>query len=240
MLGGSIGALSHSLFPEWTGPPGAYALVGMGTAFAGIIRTPMTSVLMIFELTRDYSIIVPLMISNLLSFWVARRWIRTPIYEQLAAQDGVHLPKPADERAALELTVRDAMRPVSLLLDPDTEVGEAALYPGKHFLVGRNGILWGIVSAEDLFQAPGHVRLAELLPCPPDKVSSPPASLLPHMHPDQPLDHALHRFGATGLSILPVTDRMNARSLLGELTLQDLLDAYRRKAAEDRSRAEAS
>jgi hypothetical protein len=128
---------------------------------------------------RGYSIIVPLRISNLLSFWVARRWIRTPIYEQLAAQDGVHLPKPADERAALELTVRDAMRPVSLLVDPDTEVGEAALYPGKHFLVGRNGILWGIVSAEDLFQAPGHVRLAELLPCPPDKVSSPPASLLP-------------------------------------------------------------
>jgi CBS domain-containing protein len=60
------------------------------------------------------------------------------------------------------------------------------------------------------------------------------------MHPDQPLDHALHRFGATGLAILPVTDRMNPRSLLGELTLQDLLDAYRRKAAEDRSRAETS
>jgi len=234
MLGGSIGSLSHSLFPEMTGPPGAYALVGMGTAFAGIIRTPMTSVLMIFELTRDYSIIVPLMISNLLSYWVARRLIRTPIYEQLAAQDGVHLPKPPDERAEHELEVRDAMRPVALLLDPDMEVAEASLYPGKHFLVGRAGQLWGIVSAEDLFQAPGHARLAELLPLPPDKMSSPPSALLPHMHPDHPLDLALHRFGATGLSILPVTDRMHSRTLLGELTLQDLLDAYRRKAAGER------
>lgn len=237
MLGGSIGSLSHSLFPEWTGPPGAYALVGMGTAFAGIIRTPMTSVLMIFELTRDYSIIVPLMISNLLSFWLARRLIRQPIYEQLAAQDGVHLPKPPDERAEHELTVRDAMRPVQILLDPDTEVGEAALYPGKHFLVGRDGILWGIVSFEDLFQAPGHARLSELLPLPPEAMASPPSALLPHMHPDHPLDLALHRFGATGLSVLPVTDRMQPRALLGEITLQDLLEAYRRKAQEDRRAA---
>lgn len=232
MLGGSLGSLSHWLFPDWTGPAGAYALVGMGVTFAGIIRTPMTSVLMIFELTRDYSIIVPLMTSNLLSFWLARRLIRQPIYEQLAAQDGVHLPKPPDERIQHELTVREAMRPVQLLLDPDTEVGEAALYPGRHFLVGREGILWGVVSSEDLFQAPGHARLRELLPLTPEQVASPPSSLLPHMHPDHPLDFALHRFGATSLSVLPVTDRMHSRMLLGEITLQDLLDAYRRNAAE--------
>lgn len=240
MLGGSIGSLSHSLFPAFTGPPGAYALVGMGTAFAGIIRTPMTSVLMIFELTRDYTIIVPLMISNLLSYWVARRLIRTPIYEQLAAQDGVHLPKPPDERAGRELTVRDAMQPVHLLLDPETEVAEAAMYPDRHILVGRDGILWGIVSADELFRSPGHARLRELLTPLPDELPSPPSSILPHMHPDHPLDYALHRFGATGLSVLPVTDRMNARLLIGELTLQDLLDAYRRKAAEERRNGAAN
>ncbi len=228
MLGGSIGSLAHGLFPEWTGSPGAYALVGMGTAFAGIIRTPMTSVLMIFELTRDYAIIVPLMISNLLSFWVARRLIREPIYEQLAAQDGVHLPKPPSEAAEHELEVRDAMRPVRLLLDPDMKVKDAALYPGRHFLVGRNGTLWGIVSSFDLEKAQGEMRLAELIPFSPDNDPSPPSSRLPHMHPDHPLDWALHRFGETGLSVLPVTERTGSRRLLGELTLQDLLEAYRR------------
>ena len=65
----------------------------MGTAFAGIIRTPLTSVIMIFELTRDYSIIVPLMISNLLAFYVSQRLQRVPIYEALALQDGIHLPR---------------------------------------------------------------------------------------------------------------------------------------------------
>lgn len=231
MLGGSIGSLAHLHFPGWTGPPGAYALVGMGTTFAGIIRTPMTSVLMIFELTRDYSIIVPLMISNLVSFWLARKLVREPVYVQLAAQDGVHLPKPPDESTAHVLQVRDAMRPVTLLLDPDMEVGEAALYPGQHFLIGRDGVLWGILSSLDLEHAQGDRRLGELVPFPPQLYPSPPASLLPHMHPDQPLDLALHRFGKTGLSVLPVTGRIDSRQLAGELTPQDLLDAYRHAPA---------
>ncbi|MDQ1469561.1 MAG: chloride channel protein family, partial [Bryobacterales bacterium] len=68
MVGGTVGSIAHSLFPAWTANPGAYALVGMGAAFAGIVRTPLTSVIMIFEMTRDYNVIVPLMISNLISF----------------------------------------------------------------------------------------------------------------------------------------------------------------------------
>src|SRR3974377_1742259 len=64
----------------------------MGTAVAGIVRTPLTSVIMIFEMTRDYSIIVPLMISNLIAFFVSYRLQRQPIYEALAHQEGVSLP----------------------------------------------------------------------------------------------------------------------------------------------------
>jgi chloride channel protein, CIC family len=55
MLGGTVGSVAHRLLPTYTATPGAYALVGMGTAFAGIVRAPMTSVLMIFETTRDYT-----------------------------------------------------------------------------------------------------------------------------------------------------------------------------------------
>lgn len=73
MTGGAVGSLAHAAFPQSTANPGAYALVGMGTAFAGIVRVPLTSVIMIFEMTRDYSIIVPLMISNLVSFYISFR-----------------------------------------------------------------------------------------------------------------------------------------------------------------------
>ncbi len=71
MMGGTVGSVAHQLLPDYTGGVGAYALVGMGAAFAGIVRVPLTSVIMIFEMTRDYSIIVPLMISNLMSYYIS-------------------------------------------------------------------------------------------------------------------------------------------------------------------------
>src|SRR5207244_10946485 len=71
MLGGVVGNVANHFFPHTVGTPAAYALVGMGTAFAGIVRAPMTSVLMIFEITRDYEVIVLLMISNLVSFFIS-------------------------------------------------------------------------------------------------------------------------------------------------------------------------
>jgi CIC family chloride channel protein len=84
MIGGAVGSVANSLLPTFTATPGAYALVGMGAAFAGIVRTPLTSVIMIFEVTRDYNIIVPLMIANLIAFFISYKLQREPIYEALA------------------------------------------------------------------------------------------------------------------------------------------------------------
>jgi chloride channel protein, CIC family len=92
MAGGVVGTLVHRMAPFPTGDAGAYALVGMGTLFAGIIRAPMTSVFMIFEITQDYQILVPLMVANLLSFVISRRYLPLPVYHALLEQDGVHLP----------------------------------------------------------------------------------------------------------------------------------------------------
>jgi CIC family chloride channel protein len=89
MLGGTVGTAAHHWFPAYTATPGAYALVGMGAAFAGIVRAPMTSVLMIFEMTQDYAVIVPLMIANLVSLFIASRLQHAPIYEALAVQEQV-------------------------------------------------------------------------------------------------------------------------------------------------------
>ena len=93
MAGGALGTVLNQFAPIPTGDPGAYALVGMGTLFAGIIRAPMTSVFMIFELTQDYQILVPLMVANTLSFWISRRYQAVPVYNALLAQSGVHLPE---------------------------------------------------------------------------------------------------------------------------------------------------
>jgi len=84
----------------------------MGAAFAGIVRTPMTSVIMIFEVTRDYTIIVPLMIANLCSYVLAQRLQKLPIYEALSRQEGIAMPSPAHQPDPL--TVDRAMRPLEM------------------------------------------------------------------------------------------------------------------------------
>jgi chloride channel protein, CIC family len=122
MAGGALGTILQrlALFP--TGDPGAYALVGMGTLFAGIIRAPMTSVFMIFEITQDYQILVPLMVANLLSFVISRRYQRLPIYHALLRQDGVHLAAAPLHAPPAGLKASDVMTPAPAMVEPDEPV----------------------------------------------------------------------------------------------------------------------
>ena len=104
MLGGAIGWLDVVVFHHPSNEIGAFALVGMGAVFAGTIRAPMTSVLIIFEMTGGYGLILPLMVANMSAYALARYWRHTPIYEALLEQDGVVLPhgKPTVDAARVE------------------------------------------------------------------------------------------------------------------------------------------
>jgi CIC family chloride channel protein len=123
MAGGAVGIFVHAYAPFPTGDPGAYALVGMGTLFAGIIRAPMTSVFMIFEITQDYQILVPLMVANMLSFFISKRYQPLPVYEALLMQDNIHLGHQAPRRNAPGRTARDVMSPAA---------SQAAIPPAVH------------------------------------------------------------------------------------------------------------
>jgi len=193
MVGGALGSVAHHLWPAHTALPGAYALVGMGTLFAGILRAPMTSVLMIFETTHDYAVIVPLMISNLVSFFISSRLQHQPIYEVLAEQDGVHLPSEATRQ-------RRGQRPVGEIMRMETEVVRADATVGEVFEIKKNSELhaWpvldgrGVITVTSLAAlqraiASGNEnrRLSDLVG----------GSEFPHVHADQPLDLALERMG---------------------------------------------
>jgi chloride channel protein, CIC family len=91
MLGGAVGFLDVNVFHHPNDSIGAFAVVGMGAVFAGVIRAPMTSVLIIFEMTRGYGLVLPLMIANISAFVLARRWRRTAVYDALLEQDGISL-----------------------------------------------------------------------------------------------------------------------------------------------------
>jgi CIC family chloride channel protein len=224
MLGGSMGSLVHSWFPASTGPAGAYALVGMGTTFAGIIRSPVTSVVMIFELTRDYNIIVPLMVSNMVSFVIARALIRTPVYEALAKQDGVHLPPSKGHAEEPEYLVGDAMRSPAMLLSPETSVAAArALVPVGDCLVGEMDRLSGMLRGQDLDAAIRKGQSDRPLSAILDASEQPD---LPLLFPDQSADQALHYLGRAKLAVLPVRDRRDASRVLGQVSINDVLTLY--------------
>src|SRR5215831_7259975 len=93
MAGGAVGIVVHRFAPASTADPGAYALVGMGTLFAGIMRAPITSVFLIFELTQDYRILAPLLIANLISFTISRSFQRVSIYCALPEMDRIFVPE---------------------------------------------------------------------------------------------------------------------------------------------------
>jgi CIC family chloride channel protein len=223
MLGGSVGTIAHHFFPAYTATPGAYALVGMGTVFAGIVRAPMTSVLMIFEMTRDYPVIVPLMISNMVSLFICSLIQHEPTYEALAIQDGIHLPS-SESRARLAMwQVAKVMRAPENLLSGDLTVREALeqIRSSKFhscIVTDQRGVI-GVVNRLTLQQQldkDGEQKLEKIVE----------VLTFPHVHTDQGLDQALERMGANHLDVLPVVNRANVHKLEGVVTLPDVLDAY--------------
>jgi CIC family chloride channel protein len=223
MLGGSVGTAAHHFFPAYTATAGAYALVGMGAAFAGIVRAPMTSVLMIFEMTQDYAVIVPLMIANLVSLFISSRFQKQALYEALAIQDGVHLPSAASLQRQVQRKVLRVMRAANSTLSAETTVREAlelaiSSESRTWIVVDRAGIV-GVINLSWLNQEVpegGDKKLGEVLN----------PLVFPHVHADQGLDLALERMGTNQIEMLPVVSRADVHKLEGIVTLHDVLDSY--------------
>jgi len=196
----------------------------MVTAIAGTVPAQMTSVVMIYEITREYAVIVTLMISNLVSFFISSRIRLQPIYEVLAHQDGIHLPSAETRQQQGQRRVIQAMRTATEILATQMTVGEALeKTQSSQFrswpVVDGRGVV-GIVSRSSLQRAFGEGaatrRLTELVDL----------RDFPHVHVDQSLDLALERLGAAQLDTLPVVSRADVHKLEGIVTLRDVLDSY--------------
>jgi CIC family chloride channel protein len=218
MLGGAVGMLVNQFAPFPTGAPGAYALVGMGTLFAGIIRAPMTSVFMIFEITQDYQIFVPLMVANLLSYTISRRYQPVPVYNALLQQDDVHLPSAAAIAGRKGRTARDVMGTDLTFVSGDVTIAEVrrAVAAGQRpVLVGTREALAGVVSPARLVEAMTAGRADEPVGTLID------ADLL-HVHPDHSMEVVLERL-AQSEGLLPVVSRERGSRVEGVITLDHVM-----------------
>lgn len=224
-IGAMLGGVTAHLVHPFAGPSvesvGSFALVGMGAFFAGAIRAPITSILMIFEMTGDYAIILPLMISNVVSYTVAARLQPLPIYEALLKQDGVPMPDHQTHRDLRAATVEQAMQinvPVALLDDSVADAAKKLDDIGARVLpvVDSSGSLHGIVGRQELTAIGGATLSGRM------------RTHVITVFPDQSLDLALLKLGRHSVRQAPVISRLASRQVMGMLSLEDISAALAR------------
>jgi chloride channel protein, CIC family len=225
MAGGAMGALDMALFHHPADSMGAFALVGMGAVFAGIIRAPITSVLIIVEMTGGYSLILPLMIANMLAYGIARYYRPTPIYEALLEQDGVRL----HERTLADQLEGVSLREVPLDTTPyvtfDRAAGTSELLQTlsnrtrqEVFPVLDGQRLVGIITLEDLVSVAGQPHLEGIANA--ADVMRPPIALSQDDH----VRSAFETMLSQGVRELPVTDAAGA--MIGFVDETSIAHAY--------------
>ena len=229
MLGGAFGSLDRTLFGHTEMTVGAFALVGMGAVFSGTIRAPMTSVLIIVEMTSGYGLILPLMIANMSAYILAQRWRPEPIYEALLAQDGIHLRDRAvlDSLEALKLdTLVKHDRP-HVSFEPAAPAGELLQVTGASTdqqvfpVLDDEGRLVGIITSDEIALLRSEPEL-ELVVNAAD-LMRPPASV----RVGDDLLTAFELMRAEGLRELPVVD--SAGHFVGLIAEADIAQAYLRE-----------
>ena len=227
MAGGLIGNLAGLLHGAHAGSPGSYALVGMGGMVAGAMHAPITAMIMIFELTGTYTIILPLMTVCSLSVLISSRLQRESIYTWKLLRMGVDLFQGRSLDVFQRRPVRSAMRTDPPCLRPESPASAVLelLLNGAHesvYITDADRRLLGVVSLSDLKallvrrDALRHGVIAL------DLANEQPAVC----RPDDDLRDAMVLFGGSGLSELAVIDDPESRRLVGALRHRDVVAVY--------------
>jgi len=217
MLGGAFGTVAHQLFPSLVASSGAYALVGT--------RAPVTSIIMLFELTWDYEIILPLMLAVVISTAVARSLNRETIYTRKLVRRGIDIRRLEQTSPMRTVTVAEAMTKNFPSVLPTMSVSNLVTklrQTGHHGfpVVDKEGKFVGMISLSDVETTmakgdPTGLTVADIVP-----------RTVIVAYPDQHLHEVLVRVGVQDIGKVPVVDRSNPKHLLGVLRQQDVIRAY--------------
>jgi len=233
-LGGGLGVLGESVVPGGVIYPHAWALVGMAGLVAGATRAPLTAIFMVFEMTDDYSYVVPLMIVAVIAYATAKRFAPHGLYDGWLAGRGEQLSHGADRALMERIRVREALDPGAVQVAPGARLHElveaAARTPrGVLAVVDDDGCLVGLVSHHSLREAIlARGDLAPLL------VAADLAEEREPLHPAQSLRAALAAMNARSTDVLPVVEeREEGPFFVGLLGRADVLVAYEREFAHE-------
>jgi CIC family chloride channel protein len=235
MLGTAVGSAFGIFYPSLTAPAGAYGVVGMAAVFAGAARAPFSAILIIFEMTGDYNIILPLMTAVVISNVVSRAVRRESIYTLKLLRRGVDIEHEELADAMRTVTVKEAMTRNFPTVPPTMSINKLITLfreTGHHGfpVIDEKGLLVGVVTETELEHhletSPGEKR-----PTVGDIATKNPFVA----YPDQTLDRLLDAVDESEARI-PVISRGDEQRLLGVLGRHEIISTYRRKTRRRPSR----
>lgn len=227
-LGGTFGMLVEKIFPGSTAGPGAFATVGMAAVFAGAARAPFTAILIVFEMTNDYRLMVPLMAAVIFSMIVAERLHKESIYTLKLTRRGIRLRRGKDVDVMENINVEEVMRPAPESISGETPLRMVPALLDKARMHGLpvakdDGGLCGVITVQDVEKAIDVDENNLDLP-----VTQFCSQRLIVAHPDESLHHALERMSHRDIGRLPVVDRNHPSQLVGWISRADIIRAYER------------
>ncbi len=228
-MGAALGAgFARLVEPLWAGPtelePGAFAVVGMAAMFAVVGRAPLTSILIVFEITgaRDYGLILPLMLAATLATFLSERFHRESVYTQALKRRGIRIRTTGSVDILDTVSVGDVMTRTPTTTSPDAtldDVDRRLTGQRSHgFPVVDDDVLVGIVTVSDINRAStelAETHVGEVMTPRPVTVT-----------PSTPVSRALERMAVLGVGRLPVVDDEDPRALVGMFRREDAVRAY--------------
>ncbi|MBI4586879.1 MAG: ClcB-like voltage-gated chloride channel protein [Planctomycetes bacterium] len=232
-LGGALGNAAKFFFPSLAISPGAYALVGMGCLLSGTTHAPIMAILMIFELTQDYGIILPLMLSCIVSSSVARKLNPESIYTEKLRQRGIQMARSVEETVLYSKQVQDILRPNVALVPENLRFDEIL----KQFYASRSdylyvgdgmGNLLGTINLHDIKEFMTDRELASIV------IARDICGPVSAVYPIDRLADVLEKFWISDLEELPVVQSSDSSRFMGVVTRRDILGTLDREALRSR------
>jgi CIC family chloride channel protein len=226
MAGGFFGTVAHHLFPGITASPGAYSIVGMGAVVAATTHGPLSAMLILFEMTGDYKIILPLMLSCIIAAIAAGQLLRDSIYTLKLARRGIDIKEGKEVNVLKSMFVKDVMNPNVETIAEALPLGQIANVISKSkfnsfpVLNAQNQLI-GILSFNDYNEAIFDEDLKDLV------VARDLATTnLVTISMDDNLWTALEKISAKDFAVLPVVSAQDPNKLEGVVSRRDIIGAY--------------
>ncbi len=227
MLGGAMGVVFNWLHPGLAGPTGAYALVGMAAVFAATARAPLTAMLIVFEMSNDYSMILPLMVAAVTASYLAQTLYPESIYTWKLTRRGIRFSQGRDMDIMQSVHVGEVMNTSPLTIFEDESLAELyRKFQKTNFLgfpvVDKEGLLTGIVTLQDMEKILSHETLKLRSLRVQDVAVADPITV----YADEPIWTAIQKMAPRDLARLPVVSREGKGQLRGLISRSDILRAY--------------